>query len=96
MGTLTVSKIVSFVTSVSPEYTTDITSGNVNCIVLIAVHRTRSPPPPALLPLTKSLKKYTNRDERTRQRPYDLFGRIIIFFALTVFLLDLNAFEIVH
>ena len=47
--TWTLSIIVDGVTLVSPEYITEITSGNFVWIVLIAVQRTRSPPPPALL-----------------------------------------------
>ena len=47
--TCTVSMISCFDTSVSPEYTTDTMSLCSFWIWAMAVHRTRSPPPPALL-----------------------------------------------
>ena len=50
--TFTFWMISSFVASTSPLYTTLTTSGSVSCKLAIAVHRTRSPPPPALLYLS--------------------------------------------
>jgi hypothetical protein len=47
--TLALAMICSLLASVSPLYTTLITSGSVRCINAIAVQRTRSPPPPELL-----------------------------------------------
>jgi hypothetical protein len=45
----TFSRITSFDASTSPEYTTHASSGCVRWMCAIAVHSTRSPPPPALL-----------------------------------------------
>lgn len=47
--TLAFAIICSLLASVSPLYTTLMTSGSVRCIKATAVHKTRSPPPPALL-----------------------------------------------
>ena len=49
MLTLTLDMICSLVTPMSPVYTTLTISGSVRWIWAIAVHNTRSPPPPALL-----------------------------------------------
>jgi len=47
--TLTLETIRSLVASTSPVNTTLTTSGSVRWMWAIAVHKTRSPPPPALL-----------------------------------------------
>src|ERR1700734_3249072 len=47
--TLTLFIISSLVASISPLYTTLMTSGSFRCNAAIAVQSTRSPPPPALL-----------------------------------------------
>ncbi len=47
--TFALAMICSLLVPASPLYTTLITSGSVRCINAIAVQRTRSPPPPALL-----------------------------------------------
>lgn len=47
--TLTLSRICSLLASMSPLYTMLITPGSFRCRAAMAVHSTRSPPPPALL-----------------------------------------------
>lgn len=58
--TLILANICSLLASVSPVYTTEITYGKKRWISRMAVHRTRSPPPPALLSISLILSIYIN------------------------------------
>ena len=55
--TLTLEIIRSLVASMSPVYTTFTISGSVRWMWAIAVHKTRSPPPPALLQAAQRLRE---------------------------------------